>query len=73
VNTKQFGCLLLAHLSLGLVTVNLRAAVVPTPYGISRQANVDASGQNIPGDAAKSLFENSVWSPAFRRRGAETA
>jgi len=22
---------------------------------------------------AKSLFENSVWSPAFRRRGAETA
>jgi hypothetical protein len=22
---------------------------------------------------SKSLFENSVWSPAFRRRGAETA
>ena len=49
---KQFACLLLAHLSLCLVTLDLRATVVSTSYGISRQVNVDASGQNIPGDAA---------------------
>jgi hypothetical protein len=29
----------------------------------------DEGHQHLP----KSLFENSVWSPAFRRRGAETA
>ena len=52
MNTKKVGFLLLAHLSLGLVTVNMRATVVSTSYGISRQVNVNASGQNIPGDAA---------------------
>jgi hypothetical protein len=49
---KHFGCPLLAHLILGLVTLSLRATVVSTSYGISRQVNVNASGQNIPGDAA---------------------
>jgi hypothetical protein len=29
-----------------------RAAVVSGPYGISHQVNVNAQGQNIPGDAA---------------------
>ncbi len=52
MNTKQLSRLLLALLCLGLVAINLQAAVVSTPYGISRQVNVDASGQNIPGDAA---------------------
>jgi hypothetical protein len=49
---KQHACLLLAHLSLCLVTADLQAAVVSTSYGISYQANVDSSGQNISGDAA---------------------
>ena len=52
MNTKQVGCLLLAQLSLSLGTVSAWATVVSTSYGISRQANVNASGQNIPGDAA---------------------
>ncbi|HEY5911724.1 MAG TPA: sialidase family protein [Verrucomicrobiae bacterium] len=30
----------------------VNAATVSTTYGISRQVNVDAAGQNIPGDAA---------------------
>src|ERR1035437_2051945 len=52
MNMKQVGCLLIALLSFGLVTVNVRATVVSTAYGISRQANVNTSGQNIPDDAA---------------------
>jgi hypothetical protein len=52
VNTKQVGCLLLAHLTLSLGAVKTWATVVSTSYGISRQANVNASGQNIPSDAA---------------------
>jgi len=43
-------------LSLGgallLTSWHLFATTVSTSYGISRQVNVDASGQNIPGDAA---------------------
>lgn len=31
---------------------NLSATTVSTPYGISYQVNVNAAGQNIPGDAA---------------------
>jgi hypothetical protein len=52
VNRKLLRRLLLAHLSVGILTLNLRATEVSTAYGISRQANVNASGQNIPGDAA---------------------
>ncbi len=43
---------LLAGLSLTLGAGSVRATVVSTSYGISRQVNVNASGGNIPGDAA---------------------
>ena len=52
MNTKRLGYLLLALLSPSFPTNNMRAAVVSTPYGISRQVNVNASSENIPGDAA---------------------
>jgi hypothetical protein len=52
MKTKQDGFLLLVPVSLSLLTGTARGTVVSTAYGISRQANVDASGQNIPGDAA---------------------
>ena len=52
MSTKPFGCLLLAYLCLGLAAVKVRATVVSTSYGISRQVNVNALGQNIAGDAA---------------------
>jgi hypothetical protein len=52
MNTKPFWRPLLALSAIGLLAMNLRATVVSTSYGISRQANVDAAGQNIPGDAA---------------------
>ncbi len=45
---KRIGGLLLV---LGCCTGSLSAAVIG-PYGISRQVNVDANGQNIPGDGA---------------------
>jgi len=36
----------------GIAVWNLLATTVSTPYGISRQVNVNSAGQNIPGDAA---------------------
>jgi hypothetical protein len=48
--TKRFGILILALL--GACQLCARATVVSTSYGISRQVNISAQGQNIPGDAA---------------------
>jgi hypothetical protein len=39
-------------LALALLPTDVRATVVSTSYGISRQVNVNPPGQNIPGDAA---------------------
>ncbi|MCX6930059.1 MAG: sialidase family protein [Verrucomicrobia bacterium] len=49
---KQVGGLVLSFLFLGLGAMSVRATVVSSSYGISRQVNVNTSGQNIPGDAA---------------------
>jgi hypothetical protein len=51
MNSKSALCLLFA---LGLVSpaTSSQAATVSTSYGISHQVNVNASGQNITGDAA---------------------
>jgi hypothetical protein len=46
------GFLLFGLTSLGGSLINLSAATFSSFYGTSRQVNVDASGQNIPGDAA---------------------
>lgn len=45
-------CRLQAFLPFCVAATTTWAATVSTPYGISRQVNVDSSGQNIPGDAA---------------------
>ena len=45
------GCLLLAWVTFG-GNFSARAAPISTPYGTSYQVNVNASGQNIGGDAA---------------------
>ena len=52
MNPKFFKCLLAISLGLELAAGKVRATVVATSYGISYQVNVDATGQNIPGDAA---------------------
>jgi hypothetical protein len=50
-----------------------RRGCITQPYkGCARRATLGMCAQ-IPPQPCKSLFENSVWSPAFRRRGAETA
>lgn len=49
---RRTGWLLSATLLAWLTAGSLHATTVATAYGISRQANVDASGRNIPGDAA---------------------
>ena len=49
---KQIGWLLLVHLSLTVGILDLRATVVATSFGISRQVNVNSAGQNTLGDAA---------------------
>jgi hypothetical protein len=51
VNTKFFGSFLVV-LAFSADPFTGWAATVSTSYGISRQVNVSASGQNIPGDAA---------------------
>lgn len=43
---------LLGLIAWGVGVASLSAATFSTPYGTSRQVNVDAFGQNIPGDAA---------------------
>jgi len=50
MNASRLRCLLPLLFS-GVATAAW-AATFSTPYGISRQVNVDASGQNIAGDAA---------------------
>jgi hypothetical protein len=50
INTTRY--FVVALILWSTATVSLHAAVVPTSYGISRQANGNALGQNIPGDAA---------------------
>jgi hypothetical protein len=52
VNNKSSAYLLLSILLLASWTSELRATTVSTSFGISRQVNVNASGHNIPGDAA---------------------
>lgn len=49
---KYFQCLLAIFVLFGWPVIPASATVVSTSYGISHQVNVDASGQNIPGDAA---------------------
>jgi hypothetical protein len=49
---KAVQCLLIALCALGLELTSLRATTVSTPFGKSYQANVNAAGQNIGGDAA---------------------
>jgi hypothetical protein len=52
LNFRPLGWFLLATVLWSGAGTRLRATTVSTLYGISRQVNVDAAGQNIPGDAA---------------------
>ncbi len=49
VYSRRLAFLLIVSTGLGGV---LRAVTIRSPYGISYQVNVNAAGQNIPGDAA---------------------
>jgi BNR/Asp-box repeat len=49
---KLFRCLLVVCVFFRVSAAILWATIISTNYGISYQVNVDAAGQNIPGDAA---------------------
>ena len=48
----KLGRVLIALVSLTGLAFSSQAGQVSTSFGVSFQVNVDASGQNIPGDAA---------------------
>jgi hypothetical protein len=52
LNIRALGWFLLTTVLWSGAGTRLRATTVSTLYGISRQVNVNAAGQNIPGDAA---------------------
>src|SRR5258708_39514305 len=49
---QRVGDFLIALVLLNAIVPGAQASTVSTSFGISRQVNVNAAGQNIPGDAA---------------------